>query len=204
MPTTPFRHTVRLPLGILVDDFWKEIGLVEVPVTIHVDTVQPATAYAALNPAQSRVLPAGACGACGLDLRVGDELQMTPDGIEHFHCPRAEDRETPDRQLEDVVEYGPRWSRRPKCWQCGQTIEDGQNALVAFDGTQQQHAECPKETATQTALVDTGVDAVFEPPAKKCHRCGMVLRPGQDAIRRRADGNLVHNNCPTVKEKKRG
>lgn len=63
MPTTPpFRHTVRLPLGILVDDFWKEIGLVEVPVTIHVDTVRPETAYEALNPAQGRVLPADVWG----------------------------------------------------------------------------------------------------------------------------------------------
>lgn len=87
--TPPFRHTVRLPLGVLVNDSWKEVGLVDVPVTIHVDTLQPGTAYAALNPTQSRVLPAGACGACGLGLKVGDELRMAPGGIEHFHCPPA-------------------------------------------------------------------------------------------------------------------
>ncbi len=41
MNDTPqtIKHTLRLPLGVLVDDEWKEIGVVEVPVNVRVNTV---------------------------------------------------------------------------------------------------------------------------------------------------------------------
>ena len=34
-------------------------------------------------------------------------------------------------------------------------------------------------------------------PGKACERCGAVIRPGQD-VRRRADGQWVHELCPIV------
>ncbi len=37
------KHTLRMPLGVLVNDDWKEVGVVEVPVTLRVDAVHGGT-----------------------------------------------------------------------------------------------------------------------------------------------------------------
>ena len=48
---TQIKHTLRLPLGVLVDDVWQELGLVEIPVTLHVD-VRGGRTLAATNIAR--------------------------------------------------------------------------------------------------------------------------------------------------------
>ena len=55
---TQIKHTLRLPLGVLVDDVWQEVGLVEIPVTLHVD-VQGGRTLAATNLSQATVVDAG-------------------------------------------------------------------------------------------------------------------------------------------------
>ena len=54
---TQIKHTLRLPLGVLVDDVWREVGLVEIPVTLHVD-VRGGRTLAATNLSQATVVDA--------------------------------------------------------------------------------------------------------------------------------------------------
>ena len=88
-------HTLRLPLGVLVDDVWQEVGLVEIPVTLHVD-VRGGRTLAAANLSQATVLDDGTladpnarvCSACGQDVHPGQDLLVSFDGeVVHQHCP---------------------------------------------------------------------------------------------------------------------
>ena len=91
---TQIKHTLRLPLGVLVDDVWQEVGLVEIPVTLHVD-VRGGRTLASTNLSQATVLDAGTladptarvCSACGQDVHPGQDLLMAFDGdVVHHHC----------------------------------------------------------------------------------------------------------------------
>lgn len=93
---TQIKHSLRLPLGVLVDDVWQEVGLVEIPVTLHVD-VRGGRTLASTNLSQATVLDAGTladptarvCSACGQDVQ-GQDLLMAFDGdVVHHHCPAA-------------------------------------------------------------------------------------------------------------------
>ena len=83
---TQIKHTLRLPLGVLVDDVWQEVGLVEIPVTLHVD-VRGGRTLAATNLSQATVIDAGTLAdpnarlACGQDVHPGQDLV---DGWDYF------------------------------------------------------------------------------------------------------------------------
>lgn len=88
------KHTLRLPLGVLVDDVWQEVGLVEIPVTLHVD-VQGGRTLAATNLSQATVVDAGTladpnarvCSGCGKDVHPGQDLLVAFNGdVVHHHC----------------------------------------------------------------------------------------------------------------------
>jgi hypothetical protein len=68
----------------------------------------------------------------------------------------------------------------------GHEIEEG--LLEDLGGPAEQRAVSHRD---DTRLDDNEAHA----PGKVCERCGQVIKPGQD-VRRRADGEWMHEVCP--------
>ncbi len=71
----------------------------------------------------------------------------------------------------------------------GTEIEEGRQE--EFGIAPEEHQPGPDEFTT--ALLD---DNEAHAPGGICARCGREIEPGDD-VRRRADGNWIHEVCPT-------
>jgi hypothetical protein len=70
----------------------------------------------------------------------------------------------------------------------GLEIEEGVEEDL---GAPPQHRAVPHDDSA------VSTDNEAHAPGNVCPRCGTVITPGQD-VRRRADGNWIHEICPAV------